>query len=281
LEQSASQIIIGTIQGRLSPHFFDLDQRAEFVSNVIMQILIKLFVITVSSMLVACSSPAMKHAETSNIIDLSSSNLPRVAAEFTTTREGEAHEQEHEEHKPHADKVTWRFWRDSQQITIERPQLGMGELWQRDGHSIIHRKLYHADQRAIEFQDDDLKMLDTMPSWQKLALLLDQKLLGQLTEDDLEWSDGYPTREYQGKIAETEWYIVMRMDLALPILIERQQEGFLERTELLHAYTLNTAPWQPTASNVYDVIDFADLGDKEYDPFVIKVQAQLGHHHHH
>lgn len=233
-------------------------------------------------MLVACSSTAVKQTETSRIIDLSSSRLPNVAAEFMTTREGEAHEPEHAEHQLHAaDKVTWRFWRDSQQISIERPQLGMGELWQRDGQSIIHRKLYHADQRAIEFQDDDLKMLDSMPSWQKLALLLDQKLLAQLTTADPEWSDGYPTREYQGKIADTEWHVVMRMDIGLPMLIERQQEGFLERTELLHAYPLNAAPWQPMASNGYDVIDFADLGDKEYDPFVIKVQAQMGHDHHH
>jgi hypothetical protein len=249
--------------------------------KVIIQILIKLTAPTVLALLVACGSTPGKHAETAKIIDLSLANLPNVAAEFTTTREGGEHEQEHEEHTPHADKVTWRFWRDSQQIVIERPQLGMGELWQLDGRSIIHRKLFHADQRAIEFQDDDLKMLETMPSWQKLALLLDEKLLAQLTSGDLEWSDGYPTREYQGKVAEMEWHVVMRMDIGLPMLIERQHEGFSERTELLNAYALSAAPWRPTPSNSYDVIDFADLGDKEYDPFVIKVQAQMGHDHHH
>lgn len=251
------------------------------MSKITIQILIKLTALTVLTMLAACSNTAVKQAEATKIIDLSSANLPNVAAEFTTTREGEEHEQEHEEHKPHADKVTWRFWRDSQQITIERPQLGMGELWQRDGQSTIHRKLYHADQRAIEFQDDDLKMLETTPSWQKLALLLDQKLLAQLTAGDLEWSDGYPIREYQGKVAETEWNIVMRMDIGLPMLIERQHGDFSERTELLNAYALSLAPWRPTPTNGYDVIDFADLGDKEYDPFVIKVQAQMGHDHHH
>ncbi|MGZ8240641.1 MAG: hypothetical protein ACXWTK_03905 [Methylobacter sp.] len=248
------------------------------MSKIIIQILIKLTVLT---LLVACSSTPVNHAETTKIINLSSANLPNVAAEFTTTREGEEHEYEHDEHEPHADNVTWRFWRDSQQITIERPQLGMGELWQRNGQSVIHRKLYHGDQRAIEFQDDDLRMLETTPSWQKLALLLDQKLLAQLTASDLEWSDGYPTREYQGKVADTAWHVVIRMDLGLPLLIEREHEGFSERTELLHTYTLSAAPWQPTPTAGYDVIDFADLGDKESDPFVIKVQAQMGHDHHH
>jgi hypothetical protein len=251
------------------------------MSKIIIQILIKFTALTVLTLLAACSSTPVNHSATTKIIDLSSASLPNVAAEFTTTREGEEDEHEHNEHETHADNVTWRFWRDSKQITIERPQLGMGELWQRDGQSVIHRKLYHADKRAIEFQDDDLRMLETTPSWQKLALLLDQKLLAQLTAGDLEWSDGYPTREYQGKVAETQWHIVMRMDLGIPVLIEREHEGFSERTELLNAYALNAAPWQPTATTGYDIIDFADLGDKEYDPFVIKVQAQMGHDHHH
>jgi len=248
------------------------------MSKIIIPISIKLTALVVLIFLAACSSAPVNHSATTKIIDLSSASLPNVAAEFTTTREGEEHE--HDEHELHTDNVTWRFWRDSQQITIERPQLGMGELWQRDGQSVIHRKLYHADKRAIEFQDDDLRMLEITPSWQKLALLLDPKLLTQLTAGDLEWSDGYPTREYQGKVAETQWHIVMRMDLGIPMLIERRHEGFSERTELLNAYALSAAPWQPTATTGYDIIDFADLGDKEYDPFVIKVQAQMGHDHH-
>ncbi len=249
--------------------------------KIMSHILIKLICLPVLTLLAACSSNPVNHAQTREIIDLSSANLPNIAAEFTTSRQGQEHEQDHDAHESHADQVSWRFWRNSQQITIERPQLGMGELWQRDGHSIIHRKLYHADQHAIEFQDDDLKMLEAAPSWQKLALLLDQKLLAQLSAGDLEWTDGYPTREYQGKVADTEWHIVMRMDLGVPKLIERQRNGFAERTQLLQAYALSAAPWQPTPTTDYDVIDFADLGDKEYDPFVIKAQAQMGHDHHH
>jgi hypothetical protein len=250
------------------------------MSKIIIQILIKLTAFVILTFLAACSGAPVSHSAANKIIDLSSASLPTVAAEFTTTREGEEHDHEHDDQQTHADKVTWRFWRDTQQINIERPQLGMGELWQRDGQAVIHRKLYHADKRAIEFQEDDLRMLDASPTWQKLALLLDQKLLEQLTASDIEWTDGYPTREYQGKVAKTEWHIVMRMDLGIPVLIEREHEGFSERTELLNAYALNAAPWQPTASTGYDIIDFADLGDKEYDPFVIKVQAQMGHDHH-
>lgn len=239
----------------------------------------KLFPLSALILAVACSHQPARHADTSKVIDWSSENLPRVAAEYRTTREGEEHGHEHADVV--ADPVTWRFWRNGQQIVIERPQLGLGELWQRDGKTVIHRKLYHADRRAIEFQEDDLRMLESKPSWQQLALLVDEKILEQLAAGEVEWSDNHPTREYQGKIGDSQWHIVMRMDLGLPVLIEREQDGASEHTELLNAYELNAAPWQPTATNGYDIIDYADLGDKEYDPFVIKVQAQMGHDHHH
>lgn len=241
----------------------------------------KLFPLSALILVVGCSGNPARHADAGKVIDLYSENLPKVAAEYMTTREGEEHEHAHQDVV--ADNVTWRFWRNGQQIVIERPQLGLGELWQRDGKAkaLIHRKLYHADRRAIEFQEDDLRMLEIKPSWQKLALLVDQKVLEQLSAGDVEWSDNHPVREYEGKIGDSQWHIVMRMDLGLPVLIDREHDGVSEHTELLNAYELNAAPWQPTPTNGYDIIDYADLGDKEYDPFVIKVQAQMGHDHHH
>jgi hypothetical protein len=225
--------------------------------------------------LTACSHISARHAAGAETIDLFSASLPAVAAEFVTTRTGG--KQDHDEQLPLPVALSWRFWRDSRQITIERPQLGIGELWQRDGQALSHSKLYHGDRRVIEFQSGDLRMLGMTPSWQKLSLMLDSQLLNKLTADEIEWTDGVPAREYRGKVAATEWHVVMRPDLGLPALIERRQGEFSERTELMQAYPLDAAPWQPTPSNSYDVIDFADLGDKESDPFVIKVQAQMGY----
>lgn len=251
------------------------------MSKIMKQILISLVAPIFLTLMFACSNAPVNPPGTVHLIDLSSATLPKVAAEFITTHESEGHDHDHGEPGHRVDAINWRFWRDANRITIERPQLGMGELWQKDGRSVLHRKLYHHDRRAIEFQPDDLRMLQTEPSWQKLSLLLDQQVLGQLTAGDIEWSDGYPIREYHGKTAESEWHIVMRMDLALPVLIERHHEQGRERTELLHAYALGQAPWQPTSTNGYDVIDFADLGDKEYDPFVARVLSQMGHGHAH
>lgn len=239
----------------------------------------KLLATTLWLALAACGTPSAQRRADVKIIDLAAANLPAVAAEFVTTRAGDEHEASAKEQQP--ETVEWRIWRGKQQIVTERPRLGIGELWQLDGQAIIHRKLYHADRRGIEFQHDDLKMLQVAPSWQKLSLMLDPQLLRQLTAGDIEWSDGYPVREYQGNLDGTDWHVVMRMDLALPSIIERRHGDFSERTELVKAYPLSQSPWQPTPVDGYDIIDYADLGDKETDPFVIKVQAQMGHEHHH
>ncbi|PPD33551.1 MAG: hypothetical protein CTY19_07310 [Methylomonas sp.] len=220
----------------------------------------------------ACSTPSTPPGTDITVIDLTATRLPAIAAEFVTTRTGD-------DHSVLPEPVVWRLWRNSQQIITERPQLAIGELWQRDGQTIIHRKLYFADQRAIEFQEDDLKMLQLASSWQKLSLVLDPGLLQQLTASEIEWTEGYPLRDYQGKLQGNDWHVVMRMDLALPSLIERRQGEFFERTELLKAYPLSQSPWQPSSADSVEIIDYADLGDKETDPFVIKVQAQMGHDH--
>lgn len=243
-------------------------------------LLIRPLLLIVAVLLAACATTPDDRPGQLPLVDLTSQQLPRVAAEFTTLRRGEA-DDNHHHHDADPQRVVWRFWRDDSRIVIDRPQLGVGELWQRDGRALLHHKLYHQDRRAIEFQEDDLKMLETKPAWQKLALLVDHGLLEKLTASDVEWSDGLPIREYHGQVDDWRWRVVMRLDIGLPLSIVREKGDVSETTELVNAYPLDKAPWQAKVSDDYDVIDFADLGDKEYDPFVVKVQSQMGHEHHH
>jgi hypothetical protein len=59
----------------------------------------------------------------------------------------------------------------------------------------------------------------------------------------------------------------------LPQSIERKRDQRVERIQLKEVHALAKAPWQPTPSRDYGMIDFADLGDHERDPFVIRLQA--------
>lgn len=192
-------------------------------------------------------------------------NLPVLAAEFTSGCEGQP-------------ALSWRFWREAQRITIETPVLKRGEVWQRDGAVILHRQFYHLEQRAIEFHPDDLNLLQANWSWGKLALLVDQKLLDQLTASPIDSHAGYPSQTFTGLVNGQDWRVVIRSDWQLPIEISQQQADCQFQTKLLQLYPLAQAPWQPIATEAYPLLDFADLGDKESDPFVAKLLGELGHH---
>lgn len=175
----------------------------------------------------------------------------------------------------------WRLWREPHRVVRENLVEQTGELWQRDGRTIFLKKLFHEDRRGIEFQMEDLDMLGALPAWTQTSLLIDAELLPALKVTKTGWRAGYPYRSYSGSIRDVRWDITLRVDLMLPVSVERRQGHRIERVALLQAYPLNQAPWQPTPDDLYAFIDFADLGDHETDPFILRVQNQIdvGHAH--
>lgn len=204
--------------------------------------------------------------------------LPSIAASYTTSL-APALIDTHVKHDDHDDTAStsreWRFYRNDNTIEVEDLTTQTGEMWQRDGNSQFFFKLFHADRRSVEYRMDDLAILGISNEWQQHALLLSPKLFSQLTQVETGWRDGYPFRHYRGQVGADKYDIVWRVDLNLPVLIVRIHEGHVERTELQTAYPLSQSPWSRHAKNDYDVIDFADLGDRESDPFVVRVQHQL------
>jgi hypothetical protein len=203
-------------------------------------------------------------------VDVTGAKAPAVAAEYRTT-----HTDAHGPASAAKQPLQWRFWREAGRVATENLSAGSGELWQQDGQAIIHRKFFHDDKRAIEWQTDDLRMTGTLPAWPRLALLIDPQTLGALTLKRAGWQDNYPYRRYAGVIDGTRWDITIRTDLMLPVSIDRQHDGGRELTMLKSVYAADAAPWQPTDAGQYEVIDFSDLGDRERDPFVQKIQGQL------
>jgi hypothetical protein len=77
------------------------------------------------------------------------------------------------------------------------------------------------------------------------------------------------------------WKLTVAIDLMLPLEVERRTEAALERTTLVSVFPLSAAPWAPVAAADYELIDFADLGDRASDPFVARVESRLGLGHEH
>lgn len=202
----------------------------------------------------------------------SSATLPPVAAEYRSTlRVGDSPEQ----------SSTWRFWRQADRIERENPARGTGELWQRDGATTFLTRIYHADHKGIEYRSDDLQLLHSTPQWQQLSLLVAPELFDALAVSEPEPRDGVMVRHYRGSFDGATWDITFRPDLMLPVQVTSTRGNRTERLELLQAASLENARWQPASLAGYEIIDFTDLGDRERDPFVMRISAEEGYAHTH
>jgi hypothetical protein len=197
--------------------------------------------------------------------------VPAVAAQYRT---------EVREHGKTVHTTDWRIWREAERVERENLQEQTGEIWQRDGASLFHTQLYHADKRGIEYQPGDLRMSGLTSRWSQHAWIVNPDLLRHLNVESSREKDGMTLRRYKGIYGDAQWDITLRLDAMLPQRIERKQGARIERIELRELHALAQAPWQPTSSRDYGCIDFADLGDHERDPFVIRLQS-LGAAHAH
>jgi hypothetical protein len=106
-------------------------------------------------------------------------------------------------------------------------------------------------------------------------------LLQNLRVESTRERDGVPLRRYKGEFGGAHWDITLRLDMMVPQHIERKQGSLVERIDLKEIHLFTQAPWQPTPSRDYGMIDFADLGDHERDPFVVLLQSRAGVSHGH
>ncbi|WP_061289098.1 hypothetical protein [Azotobacter vinelandii] len=199
--------------------------------------------------------------------------LPELAASYVTSRAVEADSHSHDH--PPAGEAEWRFFRENDRVDLENLGALTGERWQRDGRTQFFFKVFHEDRRSIEYRMDDLKMIDAALSWQQHTLLIDPQVLQGLALQEAGWRDGYPYRRYSGMAGGEKLDVLWRVDLKLPVVLERERAGYRERTVLKAVHPLADSPWPRPDQSGYEVIDFADIGDRERDPFVMRIQAQL------
>lgn len=236
-----------------------------------MQLIIRILCLSVVSPLWGCT-----HTAAVPDVDADAAAFPPIAAEFRTTVEVND-----EDRHQHVTKATWRMWRNVNRIVTENAAAGTAEIWQRDGASVFHQKIFHQDRKSVEYQPDDLRLSGMAVSWPRQSLLVDPEVLKRLTLKSASWHEGHPYRRYVGEVEDARWDITIRTDDYLVVRVSRVTQRVRERTEMVSSHPLSSAPWQPTPHDDYDVIDFTDFGDRQSDPFVTKVQVQLGQPHTH
>lgn len=219
-------------------------------------------------LIAACSNPSGRVAlDAADLTD-----PPPRAAEYITTlaqRGGQRDEQ------------VWRVWRDNQRVEVAQLDSDSGEAWQRSGATTGDRellfffRLFHADRTAIEYAPTELAALGMAGDWQRAQLLVSPQTLQQLRPVAGRTLHGRRAITYRGEIDGERIDIDWLVDDKLPARIQRRSGDRTTTITLRALHPLAAAPWQRPPSRNYRIIDYADLGDMERDPFVQRVLSMI------
>jgi hypothetical protein len=182
--------------------------------------------------------------------------LPAAASELAAVRARYALKRgdhvEHLELVRAADRVAHTF--------VER---GVRELWQRDARGELeHWRAYPAQGKSVHYTPGDLRTINSWPRWDALTQLISASELATLKPN----KKGVLEGTLRGQPARVEW----RDDVALPKRISIGQ---------LSMELLSVEPVSAVERDTLTSIEFADLGDMEYDPFVRRFLAHDHHQH--
>jgi len=179
----------------------------------------------------------------------------------------------------------WYFWRSSHMIQTQDTNGDRGEIWLRTNNdSVQYRKLYISDKTAVEYMPADMPTNNMDFNWDKLSNMLSQSELDSMKLVKKTHAMNRNAQVYKGKIGAQSIEVTWLMEEKLPASIIKKDKIETIELHLVEIEPLSVATQKPLAieeiSN-YRHIDATDFGDMEHDPFVEKIMAENGDHHHH
>jgi hypothetical protein len=177
----------------------------------------------------------------------------------------------------------WYFWRQGDSLETKDTKGETGQIWERNRvGQISFQRIFHAAKRIITYQPSDLRALESYPEWRKISCLIDPALLGVALKEGEELEVlGRQARQYLGQVNGQElevWWLVREQ---IPARIRRTSGDSEELILLKEIYPFAQSPWARNDTTDYGLLDYADLGDKESDPFVRTLFQAIGEEHHH
>ena len=198
--------------------------------------------------------------------------LPSLACEFETVT---ARDKGASEPKTRV----WRLWRADH--AVETQELGNpdAEAWHRDprGH-VTYFRVFHPEKRAIEYKATDLAISHSTPDWERLASVVAPDFIArnlkQIGEE--RFLDRAAVR-YEGKAGGSRFEVLWLPAQQIPALVRETRDGHVSTITLRSIHPLADSPWPFGLKDDYEIIDFADLGDKESDPTLRSMLKRSGH----
>lgn len=169
------------------------------------------------------------------------------------------------------------LWRSNNRVAYQFSETGITELWERmrDGRTRLVR-LFDEEKRGIEYTASETG-LDSDTDWQKKYQLLPQVFLESMVTGAESGQDCARKRGYSKTDGDIRIQLTWLENLRLVESYTLQKPGVEVR------WTLKRVEDNPARVNQafqsrenYQLTDYADIGDNESDPFLLKM-IQLGH----
>jgi hypothetical protein len=182
---------------------------------------------------------------------------------------------------PGSSRRDWYLWRSANEVEVRQVGASQSELWTQENKGLLfYSMIFHAARRTIDFTPGDLAALRKQFAWTKLTSVIDTSQLGSqlaLTGEKRRVL-GFDALRYRGRTEDGVvdlWWI---SKLGLPASLVVRNGHRMIRTELKAVRPNGGSAFGRVDVSNYEHIDFSDLGDKESDDFVRKIEGQLPRH---
>lgn len=181
----------------------------------------------------------------------------------TLSRSGQSEQHSHQ---------TLVLWRKDNLVGHQFPEKDITELWEYQKNQRI--KLYRefdAHQRGIEYTSEEIKSEHI--NWDNKYQLLPNTVFKQLnktkTEKESCWTVEYYSSAPQNKVVtKLQWIPELKLIKSLELSGESGSKTWSLKKVDQNAKTVNSAF---AAWDKYQLTDYADVGDNESDPFLMKM----------
>jgi hypothetical protein len=177
----------------------------------------------------------------------------------------------------------WYLIRTATRVETFNAGSHQGEIWERGANGAIeHRRVFVSERKIVEYSAGELRARGAVPQWSKLTSLVTPEGIAGLRQTGEETLQGQRGQVFEGMLDGASTRLWWLPEAQLPARLERSEDARQVRLDLRELQQRPPARWprlDEASLAGFSLIDAADFGDMEGDPFVHQVMIQDGHAH--
>ena len=172
----------------------------------------------------------------------------------------------------------WTLERTDTEVIVQDSLQGTEERWQRDESGRIwYSRVFHDEKRVLEFSPADFKRMGPN-KWEQISSVIDPAALASLRAEPKQEVLDRLTTVYRGKLNGQEIEIWWLEQERLPALVRKRDRNGTQTMRLVTLSTMQDDVLSRGRVDLsgYDILDFADIGDRHDDPLIEQLMKHEG-----